>query len=144
MEQINFACNLTNNSDCNDLAVEFWLDNNKFFDSKVLTGVTPVNFSFDEDETEHWLKIVLKNKTINHTKVSDSGEILSDVLISVTDISFDDIQIDQIFSECAIYKHDFNGTGNFVKDKFYGNLGCNGEVTVHFFTPFYLWLLENM
>jgi len=44
----------------------------------------------------------------------------------------------------AQYQHDFNGTGNPTIDKFYGEMGCNGTVSLKFTTPIYLWLLENM
>jgi hypothetical protein len=47
-------------------------------------------------------------------------------------------------TEQAMYTHNFNSTGPSTQDKFYGELGCNGTVTVKFNTPIYLWLLEHM
>jgi hypothetical protein len=44
----------------------------------------------------------------------------------------------------AKYQHDFNGTGKLTTQNFYGELGCNGTVSLKFSTPIYIWLLENM
>ena len=49
-----------------------------------------------------------------------------------------------MFVEQAVYTHDFNGTSKATENKFYGELGCNGTVSLKFSTPMYLWLLEHM
>ena len=98
----------------------------------------------DADDESHVLEFVLSGKTIEHTKITDQGEITSDVTVRIQDIAFDDIEIDQIFSELAEYHHDFNGTQPAIVDQFYGEMGCNGTVRMEFTTPIYLWLLENM
>ena len=43
-----------------------------------------------------------------------------------------------------IYRHDYNGTTDPFDDEFYGEMGCNGTVSLKFTTPIYLWLLENL
>ena len=144
MEKIVFSCSVNNISDFEDLALEFWLDDNKFFDNNVKKGNIRVSYEFDEDEADHILKIVLKNKTIDHTTVDETGKILSDTLVSINDISFDEININQLFFEHAVYTHNYNGSGADVEEKFYGDLGCNGTVELKFSTPFYMWLLEHM
>ena len=98
----------------------------------------------DEDNTEHELRLVLKNKTTAHTQVDEHGNIVSDVRLQITDMAFDEIQLRNILAEQAVYTHDFNGTGKETEDKFYGELGCNGTVSLKFATPMYLWLLEHM
>ena len=144
MEKIVFSCTVSNTSDFEDLALEFWLDDNKFFDNNVKKGNICVSYEFDEDEADHILKIVLKNKTIDHTTVDETGKILFDTLVSINDISFDEININQLFFEHAVYTHNYNGSGADVEEKFYGDLGCNGTVELKFTTPFYMWLFENM
>ena len=109
------------------------------------TDVQDIAVEFDDaDDTSHVLEFVLSGKTIEHTKITEQGEITSDVTVRIEDISFDDIVIDQIFSELAEYHHDFNGTQPAITDRFYGEMGCNGTVRLEFTTPIYLWLLENM
>ena len=98
----------------------------------------------DVDDQSHVVEFVLSGKTIEHTQITDQGEITSDVTVRIQDISFDDIEISQMFSELAEYHHDFNGTQPFIVDRFYGEMGCNGTVRLKFTTPIYLWLLENM
>ena len=144
MEKLVFSCTVENNSDFEDLALEFWLDDDKFFDSNVKKRDTSISYELDEDEADHSLKIILKNKTIDHTNVDETGAILFDTLISIKDISFDEINIDQLFFEHAVYTHNYNGSGDNVEEKFYGDLGCNGTVELKFSTPFYMWLLEHM
>lgn len=143
MEKLAFSCTIENNSDFEDLGLEFWLDDDKFFDSNVKKGDTSINYKFNEDEADHSLKIVLKNKTIDHTTIDESGKIISDALISIKDISFDEININQMFFEHSVYSHNYNGSGNNVEDKFYGDLGCNGTLELKFSTPFYMWFLEH-
>jgi len=144
MEKIEFSCTIENNSKFDNLGLEFWLDDTKFFDSTIVNVITPIKYEFDEDETNHNLKIVFKNKTTDHTTVDNDGQILSDALLTVKNIKFDDIEIEQLFFDNAVYTHDYNGTGNWIDEKFYGDLGCNGTVEFAFSTPFYIWLLEHM
>jgi len=109
------------------------------------TDVQEISMEFDDaDDQSHVLEFVLSGKTIEHTQITDQGEITSDVTVRIQDISFDDIEISQMFSELAEYHHDFNGTQPAVVERFYGEMGCNGTVRLEFTTPIYLWLLENM
>jgi hypothetical protein len=95
-------------------------------------------------EGEHELTFELFGKLPAHTKIADTGEIVSDAMLEINNITLDEINIDQIFQSLAIYRHDFNGTQAPADDVFYGSMGCNGIVTLNFYTPIYLWLLENM
>ena len=109
------------------------------------TDVQEIIVEFDDaDDQPHVLEFVLSGKLPEHTQITEQGEIVSDVTVRIEGIAFDDIVIDQIFSELAEYHHDFNGTQPAIVDRFYGDMGCNGTVRLEFTTPIYLWLLENM
>ena len=109
------------------------------------TDAQDISVEFDDVNDESYvLEFVLSGKTPEHTQITEQGEIISDVLIKIQNIAFDDIEIDQIVSELAEYHHDFNGTQPAVMQRFYGEMGCNGTVRLEFTTPIYLWLLENM
>jgi hypothetical protein len=109
------------------------------------TDAEEIAVEFDDaDDESHVLEFVLSGKTSEHTQITEQGEIVSDVIIRIQDIAFDDIVIDQMFSELAEYHHDFNGSQPALVDRFYGVMGCNGTVRLEFTTPVYLWLLENM
>ena len=126
------------------LGVEVRFNNTSVFKTDHLKETTVVSFSCSDDDGEHVLEIELTGKLPEHTKITESGEIVQDALISVDQVSIDGIDLGVIFSTLAKYTHNFNGTGETVTEPFYNQLGCNGVVTFKFTTPVYLWLLENM
>lgn len=144
MDSIQFSCNVVNDSTVEDLALEFWLDDYKFFDQLIPSGTTPIIYEFNEDESDHTIKIVLKNKTIDHTTVDEHNNILSDAVLQIKDVLFDQLNIDYIFNENCIYTHNFNGNSKEISEAYYGSMGCNGVVEFKFSLPFYMWLLEHM
>ena len=124
--------------------MEIWVDNRKLFDQAHVQEHHKISTDLSDDDGEHELRFVLKNKLSKHTQVDANNTIVSDARISVSNIEFDGIALDQLVSELAEYRHNFNGTGEPIIDKFYSELGCNGTVTLKFTTPIYLWLLEHM
>ena len=126
------------------LGVEVRFNNTSVFKTDHLKETTVVSFSCSDDDGEHVLEIELTGKLPEHTKITESGEIVQDALISVDQISIDGIDLGVIFSTLAKYTHNFNGTGKTVTERCYNQLGCNGVVTFKFTTPIYLWILENM
>ena len=144
MDTIQIKFTVYNESNHSDLGLECWFDNILFQDIFVQPGNTIISYAFTEDEDQHSLRFVLKNKTQEHTKLDQKGNIIKDSIISIKDLYFDEIKMDQMLVDHGSYTHDFNGTGDTVHEKFYGHLGCNGSVELKFNTPFYMWLLENM
>lgn len=144
MDTVQLSLDLVNTSDAHNMGIELWMDQVKFFDSKISPGTHHVVHTFESREQEHTFKIILKDKNDSNTKIDDAGNILKDSLIDVKNISVDEINIDQLFSELSVYRHDNNGHGQLTENKFFGHLGCNGVVELKFSSPIYLWLLENM
>jgi hypothetical protein len=127
------------------LGFEVWLNNVLHFDSDHVDQPTTISVPVDDTvDAEHILKFVLKNKLPEHTQLSESGEIIDDAVIKITNILFDQIPMDSIFLQQAQYTHDFNGTQPIIQDKFFDCMGCNGTVELKFTTPIYIWLLEHM
>ena len=126
------------------LGIEVWLDDAQLYNNDHITDTQKFEWTFDDEEAEHELRFVMKNKTEDHTIIDDDGNISVDARLTIKDVSFDEIELGQIFIDQAKYTHDFNGTGSSVTDKFYGEMGCNGTIKLKFSTPIYLWLLENM
>ena len=127
------------------LGFEAWIDERKFLDLDHVKETQSVTVELDDqDDVEHELRLVLKNKTTAHTQVDEHGNIVADARLVITDVAFDEIRLGHMFFEQAVYTHDFNGTGEIIQDKFYSELGCNGTVSLKFATPMYLWLLEHM
>jgi hypothetical protein len=127
------------------VGVEVWVGPQCILDLAQCTESCTVDHDFDDTvEQQHVVKIVLKNKTTEHTRVDDQGTIVSDSVLEIKNFTIDEIDIDQVVREQAVYCHDFNGTGTETTDSFYNTVGCNGTVTMEFSTPVYLWLLEKM
>ena len=142
---VSITFNLSTTDAMAELGFEAWIDQRKFLDLDHVKETQPVTVELDDqDDAEHELRLVLKNKTAEHTQVDEQGNIITDARLLITDVAFDEIRLGHMFFEQAVYTHDFNGTGKATEDKFYGELGCNGIVSLKFATPMYLWLLEHM
>jgi hypothetical protein len=126
------------------LGVEVWLNGHKIFNQEHASQAEMFTHDISEQDGEHVLQIVLKHKLPAHTQIDSDNNIVSDASININDFMFEDIDVRQIVYDIAEYQHDFNGHGPAGTHKFYGNMGCNGTVTVKFSTPIYLWLLEKM
>jgi len=128
-----------------DLKLSVEINGKTVVEPRLSTEFNSYDFEFDEiEDSEYVIKFKLSEKTTEHTRIDQSNNIISDEIVEIADITVDDINIDQLIVEKSVYHHDFNGTRELVEDKFFGSMGCNGEVEFRFSTPFYIWLLENM
>ena len=144
METVRFNCAIGSTDFTIPLGLEIWLDDHKFFDQDHIDQIHKVEHEISDDDGDHELRFVLKHKHSDHTQVDAEGNIIRDARIIVSDIEFDDIDCQYLTTTLAQYQHDFNGTRESITDPFYGEIGCNGTVTLKFTTPIYIWLLENM
>lgn len=144
MNTYQITCKIGSTNSSANLGLEIWLDDQLMYNVDHVSDEIPVDFEVNEDEAEHELKFVMKNKNSSHTTVDESGNIVSDARLIVSNLAFDEIELKQIFIDEATYTHDFNGTQDKTTEKFYGEMGCNGTVSLRYATPIYLWLLEHM
>jgi hypothetical protein len=144
MNTLKFNCTVGSTDPTVPLSVEVWLDEHRLFDRDHVDQSYQIEHEIADDDGDHELRFVLKNKLWDHTQVDDQGNIVHDALVTITDIRFDEIDCDYLTTKLAEYQHDFNGTGSLTTQPFYGELGCNGTVSLKFSTPIYMWLLENM
>jgi hypothetical protein len=126
------------------LGVEVWIDQQRIFNCEHLIAAETVKFDLEDDDGKHELRIVLKNKLPQHTKINAEGNIEQDAVINIESFKFDEISVDQVVQEQAVYYHNFNGSAAETQEQFFGIMGCNGTLSLKFTTPIYLWLLENM
>jgi len=144
MDTVSFSCTITPTTAAVPLGMEVWIDDQKLFDQAHVQESHQISTDLLDNDGEHELRLVLKNKLSEHTQVDANNTIVSDARISVSDIEFDGIALNQLVPDLAEYQHNFNGSGELSTHKFYGELGCNGTVSLKFTTPIYLWLLEHM
>lgn len=144
-DTVQVACKINTSNASAQLGLEIRLDGNQLFDCEHIKE--EINFTYilnDDEDGKHQLEFIMKNKTSSDTIVDADGNIISDARLIISDLEFDEIKLNQVFIDLAVYTHDFNGTGQYVEEKFYGEMGCNGSVNLKFTTPIYLWLLETM
>lgn len=126
------------------LGAEVWINQQQIFNTAHLTAATVVQVDLEDDDGEHELRVVLKNKLTEHTIIDAEGNIEKDAMITVSNFEFAEISVDQVVQEQAVYYHNFNGSGPATQGRFFGSMGCNGTLSLKFSTPIYIWLLENM
>lgn len=143
-DNIVFDCQVRTTNNDIPLGLRVILDQVTIFENAHVTEIVPLNCEISDADGEHELTFELFGKQPEHTKIIETGEIVSDVLLEINNITIDGIDLDQIFQHLAVYHHDFNGSQAPADHKFYRSMGCNGTVTLKFTTPVYLWLLENM
>ena len=144
MSTYQISCTVGTSDPTAPLGLEVWVDDLQLCDIPHVVDKMPLTFAVEETEGPHELRFVMKNKTTEHTVIDSEGAIVKDAVITINDVAFDDIKLAQVFIDYAEYTHNFNGTKLSTVDKFYGQMGCNGAVSLKFATPVYLWLLENM
>lgn len=143
MEQAQLTISVGANSPGTSLTVK--LDDQIIWQGDPGSAPGKISHSFDDvDGAEHLLVLELSGKKIDDTTVDETGNIVKDLLISIGDFSFDEINVDQLVWNLSEYHHDFNGTQPPTISKFYGDMGCNGAVSLRFTSPIYLWILENL
>lgn len=139
-----FSCKIGTTDASAMLGMEIWLDDQQIFNTEHVDSTVECQTTFSDDDSQHELRFVMKNKTIDLTQVDQSGTILKDACLTISDVAFEGIDLGHMFIEQTSYTHDFNGTKPTITTDFYGSMGCNGTVNLKFTTPIYLWLLENM
>ena len=140
---IPFSCNVATSDASVSLNLKVLLDGTEIFNSNISDKIE-IKFDVSEEDAEHELQFEMSGKTQDHTKIDEQGNIVKDVVLSISDLYMDGIDITKMFFVFANYTHDFNGSQPKTTTSIYGDMGCNGVVSFKFTTPFYLWLLENM
>lgn len=141
---VKISCIVDTTNPAAALGFKMLIDDRQFFNTDHVQTQQEITIEIPDDEAEHELKFILKNKTTEHTQVDAAGNVVADSRLIITDIAFEDVPLGHVVSEEAVYTHDFNGNGSTVQEKFFEDMGCNGVVSIKFTTPMYLWLLEHL
>ena len=144
MDKVKIAFDIASTSLACPFNVEVWIDQSKLLALDQITDVVHFEHELNDDDGEHELRLVLQGKLPDHTKIDEQGNIISDATLQVSNVTIDNLDVDQLFQSHSVYTHNFNGTQSEIKDTFHGIAGCNGTISLKFNTPVYLWLLENM
>lgn len=128
-----------------ELDLTVMLDSRVIFQAPIGQQTQQVRAVLDDNQAgDHVMMITLSGKRPEHTRINDLREVLSDRLLQISNIGLDDLDIQQAFLSCSLYRHSHNGTTDTVTQPFYGTMGCNGTVTTRLCTPVYPWFLASM
>jgi len=113
-------------------------------------------FEFDAaiEEGECFLTIEFLNKSIYDTVLDADSNIVEDLLLNIDSVEIDEINLGTLLWTASDYIPNYPEKYKLIKDK-EGcelpvsvkncvNLGWNGKWSLPFFSPFYIWLLENI
>jgi len=143
-DNFEISCTISGTDITAQLGLEIWINDQQIFDNYSVASPQLFSYKITESDGNHELRFVMKNKRPDHTVLDHAGNIIKDAKILINNLTFDEIELGQVLFDHAEYTHNFNGTGATTTEKFYGEIGCNGTVSLKFTTPIYLWLLENM
>lgn len=144
METVKISFDITTSDAECPMGIEIRLDDTVLLKNNHIQGKITFDYSINDADGDHELHINITGKTSDHTTVDETGAIIKDSTLSISNVVIDDLDVNQLFLEKCVYTHDFNGTQRKIEDSFYGVAGCNGTISFEFSTPIYLWLLENM
>jgi len=104
--------------------------------------------TFDVGDTnirqDQTVAIQMSGKQDKHTTIDNHYNIIQDSHIQVEKIIFNGVDVTEIFCQgFQSYLHDCNGSSQINQHKFYGYMGCNGQVNLDFYTPLYRWYLDH-
>jgi hypothetical protein len=134
MKPCEFTCDIENHSDHEDMAIEIWIDDHLKYQDQIPKGIFKPQFSYEWNEGKaRRLKIVMKGKTFDH----------GDAELHLHNIKFDGVDFDLLVYENAVYFHSYNSDKPYDEHRFYGHLGCNGEVVLEYKDPIYTWYYEK-
>lgn len=139
-----FTCKIGTTNPSAKLGLEVLLNGTSVFKTDHVTETINFEHAISDDVGEQEFQFVLSGKTATDTKIDTDGNITEDAMLTISDLYTSEIDLTNIVYEHAEYTHNFNGNGAETKERFFGNMGCNGTVSLKFSTPVYLWLLENM
>ena len=115
---VTISCILNTTNPGAILGFEAWINDRKFVDIDHVQSEQAISIEIDDEDAEHELKFILKNKTAKHTQIDENNNIVSDATLTIKDLAFDDIKLNYMVTKLAVYTHDFNGTQTEIQDKF--------------------------
>lgn len=120
------------------LTLDFKFDDVHVTSMTLTDKIQSFHHEFSDLPAVHKFEIVVSGKLPEWTKVDEQGNIIEDVFAEIFDVKISQIPLGQVFyGQSTYFYHDRLG-------QFYRQLGCNGVVTFNFYSPVYVWLMENL
>lgn len=156
-ETLNFKIGLSRSCDYKEPEFSIFVGDTEYisgFLTKQLNEIEYFTFDAEVNEGESSILIRLKNKSDSDTVKDAGGNIIKDMILNIQSIEVDDINLGQMLWTHSDYRPKYplsfvseqNKLGIKLEDSVKNcvNLGWNGDWSISFTSPFYIWLLENI
>lgn len=156
-ETLHFKIGLSSSSNKKYPKFKIYLNNQEVVSAQLSRDNSEIEyFEFDAsvNEGDCFLAIELLNKSLYDTVLDSNGNIIEDLLLNIDSIEIDEIDLGLLLWTASDYRPLYPKTyqekmlqsGIELQEniKHCVNLGWNGQWTLHFTSPFYIWLLENI
>lgn len=144
MNTLGFSCCIGTSDNSVPLGLKIILNDQLIYDQAHITSTQTFEHSLPEQDGDNELIFEMYGKTQDHTTVDQAGNILKDAWLTIDRVKFQGIELGELFNKLSQYHHSYNDTQPPTVVRFFGTMGCNGQVKLKFTTPIYLWLLENL
>jgi len=127
-----------------EIFVDILYNNNFVITDTFSKGIKEYTVEFEDtnEHTEQCVTVAMRGKTEKHTIVTNN-EIVSDVYAMIKNITIDEIDVTDLYTEGALCYHHLGSNnkqnGPMIIDEFYGFVGFNGDVKLEFTTPLWKW-----
>ena len=144
---IKFFLEVTTWQENQTLDLVFYLDDVLLGEKQGVAGDIEANFDAVSvlDQGNSTLSIKISGMQQSYTQVSDTGEIVNDVLCVIKNVELDEIALDNLVYSQSTYIPEYPDQTE--GPKILNNethLGHNGTWNLTFSNPLYLWFIENM
>jgi hypothetical protein len=156
-EKLHFKIGLSSTSKKKHAKIKISLNDVEFVCEQLKGNANKTEyFEFDTSVSEGdcFLVIELVNKSTYDTVLDSNNNIIEDLLLNIDSIEIDDVDLGSLLWTSSIYKPIYPNeyklemleAGQELPDTIKNcvNLGWNGQWTLPFTSPFYIWLLENI
>lgn len=134
---------LTIRADADHIMAVCDLDGHEIYHGTPGSEPVLVQMLLDDSAGQHELRLTMAGKTMKDTQLVN-GQIQQDAMLHIDAVYIDDVDITQLVYQQASYQHNFNGNGQWVTERVYQRMGCNGILRFKFETPVYTWLLAQV
>jgi len=127
-----------------EIFVDILYNNNFVITDTFSKGIKEYTVEFEDtnEHTEQCVTVAMRGKTEKHTIVTNN-EIVSDVYAMIKNITIDEIDVTDLYTEGALCYHHLGSNNKqnrpMIIDEFYGFVGFNGDVKLEFTTPLWKW-----
>ena len=91
-DTVKITCTVSTSNLLAKIGLEVWLDDQQLFDTNHVNN-QQLEWSISEDDADHELRFVMKNKTTDHTQLDEHGKIIQDSRITIQNLCFDEIEL---------------------------------------------------